>query len=304
MDECWLGLGCEGPWYESVYGARGARRGSSHLVSHGLVCLESGARPRSSRAFARRIARDLGNRLTFEPWPVAILDRTGTERVDLRTVKAGRSLSGQATPQDRLAPWRSRRQYGPQPRSSRQPSTSSGPGDTATSSGSQPSADEPTRNAQTVRHFRAGSSGAVIVPRRHEPGLRGGHPLRRRGGPCPHCAAPATIGRLTKPRSLVRVDQGNAPEMTVEHQLGAIPTNRGVSVFPTDHSLVGAWSGRREAPGLCGCVSPTGLVSSHPPSTVHAVLPHTAHRRPSPPAFSVPVATAGWAAARRWFRRG
>src|SRR3954468_19801668 len=39
-----------------------------------------------------------------------------------------------------------------------------------------------------------------------------------------------------------------------------------------------------------------------PHRTVHAVLPHTAHRRSSPSAFSVPCATAGWGVARRWFR--
>ncbi len=39
-----------------------------------------------------------------------------------------------------------------------------------------------------------------------------------------------------------------------------------------------------------------------PPRTVHAIFPHTALRRSSPPAFSVPVATAGWVVARRWFR--
>jgi hypothetical protein len=48
---------------------------------------------------------------------------------------------------------------------------------------------------------------------------------------------------------------------------------------------------------------PTGLVSSRRRHrTVHAVLPHTAPRRSSPGAFRVPVATAGWVVARRWFR--
>ena len=39
-----------------------------------------------------------------------------------------------------------------------------------------------------------------------------------------------------------------------------------------------------------------------PHRTVHAVLPHTAHRRSSPSAFSVPIAMAGLVVARRWFR--
>src|SRR3989441_11645110 len=45
--------------------------------------------------------------------------------------------------------------------------------------------------------------------------------------------------------------------------------------------------GRREAPGTARHVL-ARLVSGFlppPPRTVHAVLPHTAHRRPSPPAF-------------------
>ena len=41
-----------------------------------------------------------------------------------------------------------------------------------------------------------------------------------------------------------------------------------------------------------------------PHRSVHAVLSHTAHRRSSPSAFSVPGATAGWVVARRWFRWG
>ncbi len=55
----------------------------------------------------------------------------------------------------------------------------------------------------------------------------------------------------------------------------------------------GGWSGRREAPGV-RAAWPTGRwFPLAPHRTVHAVLPHTAHRRSSPSAFSVPIAMAG-----------
>jgi hypothetical protein len=48
-------------------------------------------------------------------------------------------------------------------------------------------------------------------------------------------------------------------------------------------------SGRREAPGLRGTCWPDWPGFLPPPlRSVHAVLPHTAHRRSSPPAFSFP----------------
>jgi hypothetical protein len=59
--------------------------------------------------------------------------------------------------------------------------------------------------------------------------------------------------------------------------------------------------GRREAPGSHGLADWPGFLPP-PHRTVHAVLPHTALRRSSPPAFSVPSATPGWGVARRWFR--
>jgi len=60
-----------------------------------------------------------------------------------------------------------------------------------------------------------------------------------------------------------------------------------------------AGSGRREAPEPRGTCWPDWLGFLPPPHrSVHAVLPHTAHRRSSPPAFSSPGVVTGSGAAR------
>jgi hypothetical protein len=77
-----------------------------------------------------------------------------------------------------------------------------------------------------------------------------------------------------------------------------IPTDESISV-PEERAEVGRVGERRLA---SRGVADWRWSPLAPHRTVHAVLPHTAHRRSSPSAFSVPCATAGWVAARRWFR--
>ena len=116
---------------------------------------------------------------------------------------------------------------------------------------------------------------------------------------------------LGDPQQLAHVSQGTHPRgsgvSVLEHLLGPRDT-----VPPEDGILLNrTW---RMHPDVCtfgrvgerrldrAAVADWSGFLPPPHRTVHAIFPHTALRRSSPSAFSVPVATAGWVVARRWFR--
>src|SRR5215212_7891568 len=71
---------------------------------------------------------------------------------------------------------------------------------------------------------------------------------------------------------------------STNHSRSPAPTRTGTERRQSSTSLL---EGRREAPAFArhGRLSASFLPPPH--RSVHAVLPHTAHRRPSPPAFGV-----------------
>jgi hypothetical protein len=160
-------------------------------------------------------------------------------------------------------------------------------------------ASRPRPSRTTPRSTRAGHLGHPQSPPRVSPATFIAHPPRLRNGPlmASGFASWCRLARTVPPstRSPSRSSSIPTRHVFLESRLRLrLPPHPASRLRSCPRLVVGAINLHRGlAPPSCwSCLA----------HTVHAVLPHTAHRRSSPPAFSVPSAMPGWGVAQRWFR--